>query len=534
MARKKTWNYGNLPKKKKKPAPDTSFPRYRGGYYEPTPDPVPVSKSKRVITKDEYAAMQSQSGQLHDTLKGEEFTPYAKIALASGPPVPLMFSYDFPAHGQYFTVKDYDTETFKGTELVGKEDISGSGGQKEAEQYFLEQVARHPGTTTTASEKISGKGGRTIRKIESGDKRGIAGHRFGYISKYDIDELNLERERLNLPPLEKKHYGREGTRVYGMDNLGQFIRDLSDEPKISEYSRRRYEGIPKYDQKIKGTGYDLYSRIKPGTQYMGINPHKGWGDGMRSREEIFNTVNHELEHYGYDEWHKIVEKDSRLYNKLLIKYGKGIINNALLDRWDEFDPELRGHPLGSGTFMAEHPAIYSQSSWKPYREPPYTIDEEGNKKWTEDGRTPKEMTPVLKEIIDQEILPYFKKLLPSLKKYKSLQGPAYGLTKTTGRTMKKRDYQESLLRDKASYAVESRKRRHYESGDKERDYVLQNLRGLKYDVPARIYKGDWNYRDKALEKIDILDRPEVVPYGDFSLPKKTRKSTKSKKRSWNY
>ena len=499
----KSWNYGNLSKKKKKKkitarpsrtygegrwiytdAPWSPHDRFTGEpdapfRYRPASAAPEQPVSSRKITPDEYAAMQAQSGQLHDTLKDEEFTPYAKIALASGPPVPLMFSYDFPAHGQYFTAEDYDTETFKGAELVGKEDITGSGGQKEAEQYFLEQVARHPGTTTTASEKISGRG-------------------------------NAIRWWHDLSPRSQEEYKKK-------------------------YGQSSYDALRRTkDKKIKGTGYDIYSRIKPGTQYMGINPHKGWGDGMRSREEIFNTVNHELEHYGYDEWHKIVEKDSRLYNKLLIKYGKGIINNALLNRWDEFDPELRGHPLGSGTFMAEHPAIYSQSSWKPYREPPYTIDEEGNKKWTEDGRTPKEMTPVLKEIIDQEILPYFKKLLPSLKEYKSLQGPAYGLTKTTGRTMKKRDYQESLLRDKASYAVESRKRRHYESGDKERNYVLQNLRGLKYDVPARIYKGDWNYRDKALEKIDILDWPEVVPSGDFSLPKKTRKSTKSKKRSWNY
>jgi len=110
-----------------------------------------------------------------------------------------------------------------------------------------------------------------------------------------------------------------------------------------------------------------------------------------------------------------------------------------------------------------------------YHDHPYIFYQSKNSK----DMVPKWFTRQMKEIIDQEILPYFFDRIPSLKRADALQGPAYGDVTGRGTIMKKRRYQTEKKRGTASYAVKTRGK----SGADTKNYIS----------PYRVYKGSWNY-----------------------------------------
>jgi len=205
------------------------------------------------------------------------------------------------------------------------------------------------------------------------------------------------------------------------------------------YQPRSYGGLQSYESKLmEGRGYTGDSK----TIYEPKQPREK--QKYESAMLQLGTLDHELQHRGFKKWREIVWQDKALRERLENKYG-------------------RDHPVLNTLLYDEHPYIYYQS--KVAHEKKY--------------RVPKDFTRQVKEMVDQEILPYFFKRIPSLKDADSLQGPAYGDVKGRGTIMKKRKYQTEKKKGTASYAVKTRGK----AIDDDKYYTS----------PYRVYKGTWNY-----------------------------------------
>jgi hypothetical protein len=176
------------------------------------------------------------------------------------------------------------------------------------------------------------------------------------------------------------------------------------------YQPRSYGGLQSYESEYyEGRGY--FGDSKRIHEPQSIEEQQQY----KSVISQLDTLDHELQHRGFAKWKEIVFKRG-LWERLEKKYGKK-------------------HPVLRALLYDEHPYIYYQST------DPWSKKHRGK------------ITRQVKEMVDQEILPYFFKEIPSLKEASSLQGPAYGDVKGRGTTMKKRKYQTKKKRGTASYAV---------------------------------------------------------------------------------
>ena len=202
---------------------------------------------------------------------------------------------------------------------------------------------------------------------------------------------------------------------------------------------KSYGGLQSYKSEyMEGRGYlgdtkDIYKPKKSKAEQEYVSAMSQLG-----------TLDHELQHRGFAKWGDIVWQDRAFRERLENKYGED-------------------HPVLKTLLYDEHPYIFYQSKVASERK----------------KHVPKDFTRQVKEMVDQEILPYFFKRIPSLKDADSLQGPAYGDVKGRGTIMKKRKYQTKKKRGTASYAVKTRGK-----------YVDDNK---NYTSSSRVYKGSWNY-----------------------------------------
>jgi len=294
----------------------------------------------------------------------------------------------------------------------------------ESEKEFFQKAKNLPGATVTDTEKMAGSSSRLW--LLNGSKK----------------TYGKDYHRTPLRP-EKKGTGYKATSrpkdVIGLDphNYQSFPISGRDEVGVQPKS---YGGLRSYESKyMEGRGY-----LGDTTSIYGPKQSKE-KEKYKSAMSQLDTLDHELQHRGFAKWRTILSQDTNLQNKLLKKYGEDHPVFQILD----------------GDRDMAHAYIYSQST------DPYNIKNE------------KKITRQVKEAVDQEILPYFFKRIPSLKNADSLQGPAYGDVKGRGTTMKKRKYQTKKKRGTDSYAVKTRGK--YVDDDK------------NYTSSSRVYKGSWNY-----------------------------------------
>ena len=287
-------------------------------------------------------------------------------------------------------------------------------------EYFR-KVKNLPKEVITDTESMSGKGDQAIQTYRSNLASGPDKKTYGAKS-----EWWQEKKRY------KQGTGYQATSRPRGDVIGLDPRNPSSRDLIG-YQPRDYGGLRSYESEfMEGRGYlgddkEIYD--KPQQEY-------------RSAISQLDTLDHELQHRGFARWREIVKQDRTLRDKLLEKY--------------------KGNDLILSTFLFnDHPYIYSQTTMPEFK------------------KRAAGFTRQMKEMVDQEILPYFFKRIPSLKKASSLQGPAYGDVKGRGTTMKKRKYQTKKKRGTASYAVKTRGK--YMDDTK------------SYRSRDRVYKGSWNY-----------------------------------------
>ena len=371
----KSWNYGNLPKKKKKKKS------------------IPVSKENIQMASMEYL--------MHSPLN-----PMAKIGADYKTDVPRIVQipkYDPRFLGVYYP-KGFSTNKLNQTDA----------------EYFR-KVKNLPREAVTDTESMSGKGDQTRQTYRSN----LAGEsvKKTYGAK---PEWWQENKRY------KQGTGYQATSRPRGDVIGLDPRNPSEKNLIG-FQPRDYGGLRSYESEfMKGRGYlgddkEIYD--KPQQEY-------------RSAISQLDTLDHELQHRGFARWREIIKQDRSIQDRLLEKYED---NDLILS-----------------TFLFDdHPYIYSQTTIPEFK------------------KRAAGFTRQMKEMVDQEILPYFFKRIPSLKKASSLQGPAYGDVKGRGTTMKKRKYQTKKKRGTASYAVKTRGK--YVDDDK------------NYRSRDRVYKGTWNY-----------------------------------------
>ena len=374
----KSWNYGNLPKKRKKKKKS-----------------IPVSKENIQMASMEYL--------MHSPLN-----PMAKIGADYGTDIPRIVQtpkYDPRFWGVYYP------ERFPTSRL------------NQADAEYIRKVKNLPRQAVTDTESMSGKGDQAR-----------------HIYRSNLTGESVKKTYGAKPKWwqEKKRY-KQGTGyratsrprgdVIGLDprNPSSTVRD------IIGFQPRDYGGLRSYESEfVEGRGYlgdDKKIYDKPQQEY-------------RSAISQLDTLDHELQHRGFARWREIIKQDRSIRDRLEKKY--------------------KDNPLILSTFLfTDHPYIYSQTTVPEFK------------------KRAAGFTRQMKEMVDQEILPYFFKRIPSLKKASSLQGPAYGDVKGRGTIMKKRKYQTKKKRGTASYAVKTRGR--YVDDDK------------NYRSRDRVYKGTWNY-----------------------------------------
>jgi len=391
MARKqRTWNYGNLTKKRKK----------RKNVFVPT-DYVPLTlEDYEQIARGEYFTDSplNYMARIGSDYRGADYRIERPRIVQS--------STDFPGeHGSYYPKTNRQFET----------------PQNLVEAELFRKIKSIPGASVTDTERMAGRSSKAFFK-----------------KYYNPRTYGKEDYAKPFRP-EEEGTGYKATSrpkdVIGLDPHNPYAGDTSYRVGIG-YQPRSYGGLQSYESEYyKGRGYlgDSKQIHRP----QSIEEQHGY----RSVISQLDTLDHELQHRGFAKWKEIVYRRG-LWERLEKKYGKK-------------------HPVLRALLYDEHPYIYYQST---------------------DPRSKKhrgKITRQVKEMVDQEILPYFFKEIPSLKEASSLQGPAYGDVKGRGTTMKKRKYQTKKKRGTASYAVKTRGK--YVDDDK------------NYRSRDRVYKGSWNY-----------------------------------------
>jgi len=291
----------------------------------------------------------------------------------------------------------------------------------QADAEYVRKVKNLPRGAITDTESMSGKGDRARQIYRSNLSGGSVEKTYG-----------AESEWWQQKKRYKQGTGYQATSRSRGDVIGLDPRNPSYRDHVG-YQPRDYGKIRSYESEfMEGRGYvgdskSIYDQTLP--EY-------------RSAISQLDTLDHELQHRGFKKWKEIAWQDKALRERLLKKYEG---NDLILSTF----------------FFDDHPYIYSQTTLPEFK------------------KRAAGFTRQMKEMVDQEILPYFFKRIPSLKEASSLQGPAYGDVKGRGTTMKKRKYQTKKKRGTASYAVKTRGK--YVDDDK------------NYRSPDRVYKGSWNY-----------------------------------------
>ena len=297
--------------------------------------------------------------------------------------------------------------------------------QYESEKEFFQKVKNLPGASVTNTEKMAGSSSKTFTKKYYNPRT--------YGKEYYLKPLRSEKKGTGYKATSRPRD------VIGLDPHSYQSFPISGREEVG-VQPKSYGGLQSYESKyMEGRGY-----LGDTTSIYGPKQSKE-EKKYKSAMSQLDTLDHELQHRGFAKWSTILRQDTNLQNILLKKYGEDHPVFKILD----------------GDRDMEHAYIYSQST------DPYNIKNE------------KKITRQVKEAVEQEILPYFFKRIPSLKNADSLQGPAYGDVKGRGTTMKKRKYQTKKKRGTDSYAVKTRGK--YVDDDK------------NCTSSSRVYKGSWNY-----------------------------------------
>ena len=324
--KQRTWNYGNLTKKRKK----------RKNVFVPT-DYVPsTSEDYEKIARGEYFTDSplNYMARIGSDYRGADYRIERPRIVQSSTDLPGDQGVYYPKTGRQFETprNPVEAELFRKTKSI-------------------------PGASVTDTEGMAGRSSKAWLEKYYNPRT--------YGKKYYTKPLRPEEEGTGYKATSRPKD------VIGLDPHNPYASgDTSVKVGIG-YQPRSYGGLQSYESEYyEGRGY--FGDSKRIHEPQSIEEQQQY----KSVISQLDTLDHELQHRGFAKWKEIVFKRG-LWERLEKKYGKK-------------------HPVLRALLYDEHPYIYYQST------DPWSKKHRGK------------ITRQVKEMVDQEILPYFFKEIPSL------------------------------------------------------------------------------------------------------------------------